>query len=146
MLTAWDVLARYLFKSGSVALQELEWHLFAVMFLLSAGYTLKHEGHVRVDIIYAKLGSRGKAVIDLLGALFFLLPLCGLIIYTSVPFIQNSWAALERSSDPGGLPARYALKAMIPVGFALLFLQGACQLLKNIATLTGASLEEGKKE
>lgn len=146
VLTAWDALARYFFKSGSVALQELEWHVFAVMFLLSAGYTLKHEGHVRVDIIYARLGSRGKAAVDTLGAVFFLLPFCALTIYVSFPFIQNSWAVLERSSDPGGLPARYALKAVIPVGFALLFIQGVCQLARSAAALIGAPLTQEKGE
>ncbi len=135
VVTAYDVLARYIFKAGSVALQELEWHIFSVMFLLTAAYTLKKDAHVRVDLIYARLSARGKAIVDLLGSIFFLLPFCAIIIYTSAGFVESSWAVLEGSGDPGGLPGRYALKAMIIVGFALLGAQGISQAARSLATI-----------
>lgn len=124
-LTFYDVLMRYLFNRGSLALQELEWHLFSVILLLGAAYTLKHREHVRVDLIYAskKLSERQRDYIDLIGNLFFLLPFCALIIYSSVPFLETSYLASERSPDPGGLPFRWLLKSMIPLGFLLLGLQ-----------------------
>ena len=134
LITAWDVLARYFFKSGSVALQELEWHVFSVIFLLSAGYTLQQDGHVRVDIFYSNLSARGKAIIDLAGSLLFLLPFCLLIIISSKGFVMSSWSTGEGSGDPGGLPARYILKAMIPTGFLLLALQGISLSLQSLVT------------
>ncbi|VAX19796.1 TRAP dicarboxylate transporter, DctQ subunit, unknown substrate 6 [hydrothermal vent metagenome] len=144
-VTAWDVTARYLFKSGSVAIQELEWHIFAITFLLSAGYTLKHHAHVRVDIIYARLGKRGQAAIDLFGSLLFLLPFCVLMIYTSTGFIESSWAVRESSGDPGGLPARYILKSMIPVGFLLLGLQGVSLAINSAITIISKPCMEEDK-
>ncbi len=135
LVTVWDVLARYFFKSGSVALQELEWHLFSVIFLLAAGYTLRRDGHVRVDVVYSKLSAKWKAVIDFAGSILFLLPFCFLIIFTSIGFIESSWNAGEGSGDPGGLPARYLLKAMIPIGFSLLALQGISLALQSAMTI-----------
>ena len=129
LLIAYDVLMRYLFHSGSVALQELEWHLFALVFLLGAAYTLKHDQHVRVDVLHhmAWFTPRTKAWVDLFGTLVFLLPLCLLIIHASWPFVVNAYHYAEGSPDPGGLPWRFALKAAIPIGFTLLALQGvAC--------------------
>lgn len=131
LLTAWDVFARYVFKAGSVALQEMEWHIFSVIFLAAAAWTLKNDGHVRVDIFYAKMNARGKAIVDFLGAVFFLLPFCALIIYTSLGFVESSWAVREGSGDPGGLPARYLLKAMIPLGFFMLALQGVSLVISS---------------
>jgi len=143
LLTAYDVLARYAFKSGSVALQELEWHLFSVIFLLGAGYTLTHDAHVRVDIFYAKAPEKVRAAIDLFGALFLLLPFCGLIIWTAWGFTANSFSIREASGDPGGLPARYALKAMIIAGFALVAMAGAAQALKSALRLWGGGEGRG---
>ncbi|MFQ6024732.1 MAG: TRAP transporter small permease subunit, partial [Acidiferrobacterales bacterium] len=82
-VVAWNVFLRYLFHRGSVAMQELEWHLFGPLFLLTAAYTLVHDEHVRVDIFYSRLSARAKAVVDLVGSLLFLLPVCVLIIWTS---------------------------------------------------------------
>ena len=124
LLTAGEAVARYAFNTGSVALQELEWHFFALIFLLGAGYTFLHDGHVRVDIFYARLSGRWKRRIDLIGGIAFLLPTCVLVIWTSIHFVAASWRVLEGSGDPGGLPARYILKAAIPIGFFLLALQG----------------------
>ena len=136
-IIVYDVSMRYLFQIGSVALQELEWHLFSVVFLLGAAYTLKHDGHVRVDILYRshKLTDRQRAWIDLFGTVFFLLPFCLLIIVSAWPFVANSFSMLEGSPDPGGLPYRYLLKAVIPLGFAMIMLQGIANLLQSILYL-----------
>lgn len=137
LIIVYDVLMRYFFQIGSVALQELEWHLFAVLFLLSAAYTLKHDGHVRVDIFYQGrwMNDYRRAWIDLLGTLFFLLPFCILIISSSWPFVERSYMISEGSPDPGGLPFRFILKAAIPMGFLLLALQGISIILLSINTV-----------
>lgn len=134
LLISYDVSMRYLFKSGSIALQELEWHLFSLIFLLGAAYTLKHDNHVRVDLIYRsqRLSDHYRAWINIFGGLFFLIPFCCLVIINSWPFIENSFLLNETSPDPGGLPYRWLLKATIPFGFFLLLLQGLAEILKNI--------------
>lgn len=134
LLVSGDVLSRYLFQKTSVAVQELEWHIFALVFLLAAGYTLKNNAHVRVDFFYQRLGKRGKAFIDLVGCILFLIPGCILVMKSSLPFVESSWAFQEGSPDPGGLPARYILKAAIPVGFFLVFLQGLALLARSALT------------
>jgi TRAP-type mannitol/chloroaromatic compound transport system permease small subunit len=133
LLIGYDVAMRYLFQSGSVALQELEWHLFAVVFLLGGAYTLKHDEHVRVDVLHhGRLGSpRVRAWVDLLGTLLFLMPFCVVVIVSAWPFVHTSFQFAEGSPDPGGLPFRYLLKAMIPLGFALIFLQGIAILIRS---------------
>lgn len=143
LLTAWDVAMRYLFQAGSVRLQELEWHLFALVFLLGSAYTLRHDGHVRVDILFRsrRFGPRGRAVVDLVGTLFFLIPFCVLVIHASLPFVESSWRFGESSPDPGGLPHRWVLKAAIPVGFALLIVQGAAMVIRSVQILAGLRSE-----
>jgi TRAP-type mannitol/chloroaromatic compound transport system permease small subunit len=135
LLVGYDVAMRYLFHRGSVALQELEWHLFALLFLLGAAYTYKHDGHVRVELFYQKLGERGRAWVDLFGNVFFLLPFCALVIWSSWPFVYNAFIFSESSPDPGGLPYRFVLKAAIPLGFLLLALQGVAASLRSAVTL-----------
>ena len=137
LIIGYDVSMRFFFRISSGALQELEWHLFAVIFLLGASYTLKHDGHVRVDIFYRSrwMSDIKRAWVDLLGTVFFLLPFCFLIIVSSLDFVADSYANAERSSDPGGLSHRYLLKAAIPVGFGLLIIQGAAIILKSINTI-----------
>ncbi len=135
LLTAYDTIMRYGFQHGNIALQELEWHLFGVVFLIGAAYTLKEDAHVRVDIIYAKLDERKRAWINLIGALIALIPFSILVIYATKDFVLNSWAVRETSPDPGGLPARYILKAMIPLGFFLLLLQGVAEAARNYVYL-----------
>ncbi|MFQ5893411.1 MAG: TRAP transporter small permease subunit [Nitrospinota bacterium] len=146
-ITAWDVTLRYLFRKGSVALQELEWHLFGPVFLLAAGYTLLHDEHVRVDIFYSRLSPKMKALIDLVGSLLFVIPLCVLLIWTSWGFVAASWRAGEESPDPGGLPARYLLKAVIPLGFLFIGLQALAMAIKSLyilLDLEGADPPEGE--
>jgi TRAP-type mannitol/chloroaromatic compound transport system permease small subunit len=119
-----DVVMRYLFNTSFVFTQELEWHLFGFIFLIGAGYTLLHDGHVRVDIIYQRISPKAQAWIDLIGVIFFLIPGCLMLIDTSWAFTVNAWNVMEGSPDPGGIPFRFLIKGCIPVGFTLILLQG----------------------
>jgi TRAP-type mannitol/chloroaromatic compound transport system permease small subunit len=116
---------------------ELQWVLFGVVFLLGAASTLASDGHVRVDVFYGRLSARARARIDLAGALVLLLPFCGLGVVASWPTVVSSWALLEGSPDPGGLP-RYPIKTLIPFAFAWLGVQGGAQAIKSFAVLRGA--------
>lgn len=151
LLIGYDVTMRYVFHSGSVALQELEWHLFAVVFLIGAAYTLKHDEHVRVDVIYhgRRMNDQRRAWVNLLGTALFLLPFCILVISSALPFVENSYQIGETSPDPGGLTHRYLLKAAIPVGFSLLMLQGIATIIRSLQTifspLPGSSTAENKE-
>jgi TRAP-type mannitol/chloroaromatic compound transport system permease small subunit len=138
LLICYDVAMRYLFQQGSVALQELEWHLFALIFLLGSAYTLKHNDHVRVDLLFHSrfLSDKQRALINIIGNLFFLLPFCFLILYTSWPFVENAFYYQEGSPDPGGLPYRFLLKGSVLVAFGLLILQGLAELCRNILLFT----------
>ena len=135
LITMYDVIMRYIFKAGSIWIQEAEWHLFAANFMLAASWTLLRNGHVRVDLFYVKFSNKTKAWVDLIGSVLFLLPFCILVAYTSIPFVSDSWAILEGSSDPGGLPGRYILKSVIPLTFILLALQGISEIIKNVAVI-----------
>jgi TRAP-type mannitol/chloroaromatic compound transport system permease small subunit len=126
-----DVIFRYAFRKSWVFVQELEWHLFGMVYLLAAGYTMLYNEHVRVDILYTKLAPRTRAWVDFALLWIFFFPSCLLIIYTSWPFVRNSFLVNEGSPDPGGIPARWALKSVIIIGFALLVLQGLSQAVKN---------------
>jgi TRAP-type mannitol/chloroaromatic compound transport system permease small subunit len=145
VMTVIDVTLRYLLRSGSVAVQELEWHMFGFVFLMGAAYTLLHNEHVRVDIFYSRMSPIGRAWVDLFGSLIFCIPLSVLIIWTSIPFVLSSWQFLEGSPDPGGLPARFILKSAIPVGFFLVALQGLSMAAESLLRiLDGESESEGK--
>lgn len=136
LLVSYDVFSRYLLKESMVAIQELEWHIFAIIFLMGAGYTLKEEKHVRVDILYSKLSPERKAVINVIGSLLFLIPFCLMVIYTTKDFVMNSFSMGETSPDPGGLPARFLIKSIIPISFLFILLQGISLLFKSIVTIT----------
>ncbi len=137
LIVFYDTVMRYAFNKGNVALQELEWHLFAIVFLIGAAYTLKESGHVRVDILYVNLSKKTQAWIDFLGVFVLLIPFSVMVILSTKGFIMNSWAIREISPDPGGLPARYILKAMIPLGFSLLIVQGLSEAAKNLMIIMG---------
>jgi len=137
-----DVLMRYLFNITFIALFELEWHLFAILFLAGAGYTLKHDRHVRVDVFYTKFSPKAQAWINFLGTLFFLIPFCIMAIKGSIPYVATSWKLGEGSNDAGGLPARYIIKSAIILGFALLLLQGVSLLIKSLLALLHSPSEE----
>ena len=139
LLVSYDVAMRYFFLSGSVALQEMEWHLFSLIFLIGAAYTLKHDDHVRLDLFYKSklMDDRRRAWVDLFGSIFLLIPFCILIIATAWPFVVQSYIHLEGSPDPGGLPYRWILKASIPLGFTFLLLQGISDIVKNLRAVLG---------
>lgn len=140
-VVCYDVVTRYILRSSSVAVQELEWHIFSVLFLIAAAYTLKMDGHVRVDVFYSIMTPRWKAVIDFAGSLVFLIPFSILVIWTSQNFISMSFMTHETSPDPGGLPYRWLLKAMIPAGFVLVLLQGVAIAVRSFFTMIGRPLD-----
>ena len=147
LIGAYNAVVRYLGRfigSGlsSNAYIEAQWYMFSLLFLLGAAWTLREDSHVRVDVVYSRLSKRGRAWIDLLGGLFFLLPFCAFGLVTSWPSVHNSWTIREVSPDPGGL-ARYPLKAVILVAFVLLAAQGISSVIKAAASLRGGSAEEG---
>jgi len=139
-----DVVMRYLFNTSFVFTQELEWHIFGFIFLIGAGYTLLHDGHVRVDIIYQRLGLKGRAWINLSGVILFLIPGCVMVITTSWKFTMTSFAILEGSPDPGGIPFRFLMKGCIPAGFTLLLLQGLSLGMHSLLQILG--IEDAKEE
>jgi len=139
-----DVVMRYLFKTSFVFTQEMEWHLFAFIFLIGAGYTLLHDGHVRVDIIYQRLGLKGRAWVNLIGVIFFLIPGCWLVISTSWKFVGNAYSVMEGSPDPGGIPYRFIIKGTMTVGYILLLLQGLSMGIHALLQLLG--VETSKEE
>jgi len=132
LLVVYDATARYLFSTGSIALQELEWHLFDVVILLSIAYTLKHNAHVRVDIFYDRFSPKLQAFINIVATLFFILPLSFLIIYIGVGFVEMSFVQHEASSDPGGLKYRWIVKSLMPLAFIFLSLQAFAELFEDI--------------
>ncbi|PYF79996.1 MULTISPECIES: TRAP transporter small permease subunit [Marinomonas] len=138
----YDVLMRYAFNDVSIAMQELEWHLYAAIFLLGIPYGIQHGGHVRVDLIYENLSIRGKAWVDLFGCVFFLIPFTLLVGYYGVGFAHEAYALGETSGDPGGLPYRWIIKAVIPFAFFSMTISGLGMLIRCINVLRGVS-EEG---
>ena len=132
-----DVISRYVFRTTSGGVQELEWYLFGTLYLLAAGYTLLHDEHVRVDIMYSKLTPRRKAWLDFVLFWVFFFPSCLMVIYTAWPFVRTAWSVWEGSPDPGGLPLRWLLKSMIIAGFVLLVVQGISQTIKSFYTAMG---------
>ena len=135
VIVFYDVCMRFLFRAGSTALQELEWHIFALIFLLGAASTYRTNGHVRVEVLYQKFSPRMQLWVNTLGDLFILLPLCFVIINSSLPFVEAAWSYGESSPDPGGLPWRWLIKAAIPAGFVLLALQALFNIAANVGKL-----------
>ena len=131
LLISTDVLLRYVFNFSTAALYEMEWHLFAIIFLLASPYTLQKNKHVRVDVFYNNFSKRKKNIIDLIGNIIFLIPFSFIIFYTSLPFVEDSYSILESSPDPGGLPYRFIVKSIIPIAFFLLMIQGILNTIKN---------------
>ena len=125
------VVLRYGFNIGIIALQELVSYLHAIVFMLGTAYTLQQDGHVRVDIFYRNFSPRAKAWVNSLGGIVFLLPLCGYFLVSSWDFVAQSWAIKESSPEPGGLPAVFLLKSLIPAMALLLSLQAVAEILRN---------------
>jgi len=143
---AYDVAMRYIFHNSSIAMQEVEWHLFAVIMLYGTGYALKHNAHVRVDFLYDNFSPKKQAWINILGVIFFLLPLTLLVIYGSWDFVMDSYTTNEISEDPGGLPYRWIIKAQIPIAFIFLVLCAFNFMLHNINVLKGLEKPLPKEE
>ena len=139
-----DVVMRYAFNTSFVFTQEMEWHLFGFIFLMGAGATLLRDGHVRVDIFYQRFSQRHRAWINLIGVVFFLIPGCIMIILTSLKFVSASFAIMEGSPDPGGIPYRFILKSCIPAGFFLVLLQGFAMGIRSIYHIRGRDLDTGE--
>ncbi len=131
-----NALAKHFLGQGSNAWLEAQWYLFGALFLLGAGYTLKHNGHVRIDVIHQRLSDKTRAWIDLFGGLLFLLPFAGLLAWLSWALFAESWRIQEMSPDAGGL-LRWPVKLMLPLGFGLLFLQGVSEVIKRLGVLRG---------
>lgn len=136
LISAANAVSRYALNLSSNAWLEIQWYLFAALFLLAAGYTLKHNGHVRIDVLYGRRTPRARAWIDLVGGLLFLLPFCVLMTWLSWPGFAESFVSRELSPDAGGL-LRWPVRLMIPFGFALLAAQGVSEIIKRIAFLRG---------
>ncbi len=139
IITTLIVLLRYVFDIGWVAMQESVLFMHSLVFMLGAAYTFKQDGHVRVDIFYQRFTVKTKAWVDLLGTLLLLLPVSGLIIWSSWEYILNSWEIQEGSRNSGGLPGVYLLKSCILMMAILLVLQGIATLLKSLLTILGVS-------
>ena len=137
---AFNAIARYAGTYTGVSLSsnvylELQWYLFSLIFLLGAAYGLNHDHHVRVDVLYGRIGRRARAWIDLIGSVLFLAPFAFVMLWVSWTPVANSWAILETSPDPDGLP-RYPIKTVILLSFFLLLLQAISQIVKNAGILT----------
>lgn len=139
LIATGNALAKHFLGQGSNAWLEAQWYAFGALFLLGAGYTLKHNGHVRIDVLHQRLSARTRAWIDLLGGLLFLLPFAGLLAWLSWSLFAEAWRIQEMSSDAGGL-LRWPAKLMLPVGFGLLFLQGISDIIKQVGIIRGQSI------
>jgi TRAP-type mannitol/chloroaromatic compound transport system permease small subunit len=133
----YDAIMRYFFKSGSIALQEMEWHIFSIVFLFGMAYTLKEDGHVRVDILYDQFSPRWKAVVNISGVLLFLIPLSILIAEGSYWYVHEAYTSGEISGDPGGLTHRWLIKSVIPVSFVFLIVSAIGFVIHNINIFRG---------
>ena len=141
ILTTCVVVLRYGFSIGSIATQEAVTYLHGSVFLLGAAYALKTGAHVRVDIFYRNFGARGKAWVNSLGGIVFLLPLCAFILVSSWGYVIESWGMRETSAEPGGIPAVFLLKTLIPLMAISLALQGMAEILRNALTLVEDAIE-----
>ncbi|TBW58746.1 TRAP transporter small permease subunit [Marinobacter halodurans] len=142
VLTFAVVVMRYLFNHSSIFMQESVMYLHSIVFLLASAYTLKYNEHVRVDILYTRLSGKGKALVDLLGTLFLLMPVTIFIFFASLGYVESSWAIREHSPETSGIPLVYLLKTLIPLMCVLMVIQGVAEVLRNIAVLAGAIPKE----
>jgi len=136
LVSAGNAAFRYLFNLSSNAWLELQWYLFSAVFLLCAGYTLLNDEHIRIDVVSSHLSRRARIWIDIVGTVFFLLPVSIFIMWLSWPVFMNAWTSQEISSNAGGL-IRWPVRLLVPLGFCLLSLQGFSELIKRVAILRG---------
>jgi TRAP-type mannitol/chloroaromatic compound transport system permease small subunit len=139
-----DVIMRYFFHNSSVGMQEMEWHLFSIVILFGVSVSLLDEAHVRVDFLYDRYSARTKATINIIGTIFFLLPLALLILFGSFDFVNDAYQIDEISEDPGGLPYRWIIKAMIPLAFLYLIFTAVGYTIKNINIYRNLPKKAGK--
>jgi TRAP-type mannitol/chloroaromatic compound transport system permease small subunit len=132
-----DVIMRYLFNDVSIGMQELEWHLFAMVFLFGVAYTLKADGHVRVDVFYERLSVKKRAVIDILGTVLFIWPFCYLVASYGIGFAYEAYVINEMSGDPGGLPYRWIIKGMISLSFICVLISSIGFILRALNEYLG---------
>jgi TRAP-type mannitol/chloroaromatic compound transport system permease small subunit len=137
LISAGNAIVRKLFDSSSNALLEIQWYLFAAVFMLGGGYAFLRNAHVRIDFISSRFSARGRNWVDLVGILVFLFPLCYMMSTLGWPLFERAWNTGEMSSNSGGL-IRWPVYGLIPLGFAILFLQGTSELIKRMAFLTGS--------
>ncbi|MDD2905802.1 MAG: TRAP transporter small permease subunit [Sulfurimonas sp.] len=133
LLIVYDASVRYIFSGGSIALQELEWHLFDLIILFGIAYALKEDAHVRVDIFYAHFTAKTKALVGIIASLFFVLPFSILILYIGIDFVSMSFVQNEASSNPGGLEYRFLVKSLLPLSFAFVTLQALKDAKENFS-------------
>jgi TRAP-type mannitol/chloroaromatic compound transport system permease small subunit len=149
LVTCYVVLMRYMFDSGSIAVQEVIMYLNTLIFTIGAAYTLRHDGHVRVDIFYSKAARKSQTLINLAGTFLLLFPVVIFILVYCWNYVAAAWAIHEQSGDPGGLPWVYLLKTLIIVMGMLLLVQGATEVLRQILVLRhspGVSAEAGEDD
>jgi len=146
VLTCLVVIMRYVFNHSSIVLQESAMYLHAMVFLIASAYTLKHDEHVRVDIFYQRLPTKGKALVNLIGTLFLLIPVILFIGWSSWPYIESSWRVLETSSEAAGLPLVFLLKSLILVMVAVLLIQALAEALRSIAELAGVHVDHDHRD
>ena len=139
LITFIVVVLRYVFDYGSIAMQESVTYLHAFVFMLGAAYTLKHDGHVRVDVFYRNMSARKKAWVDLLGTFLLLYPVCLFILFSSWDYVFTSWSLLEESGEAGGLAYVYILKTALLIMPVLLILQGTAIALKSLLIIRNRS-------
>jgi len=145
VISAGNAVVRFTVNYSSNGLLEIQWYLFAAIFMLCSPYTLQKNEHVRIDVLSSKLSPRGLAVIDIIGTLFFLLPMVIVVLWLSLPLVADSYKINEMSSNAGGL-IRWPVKILLPIGFTLLALQGISELIKRIAFLAGMIDDPNNKE
>ncbi|WP_420317511.1 TRAP transporter small permease subunit [Ekhidna sp.] len=137
-----DVILRYTLSITSAASFEMEWHLFAAIFLIGAAYTLSEDKHIRVDVFYHRFSPKSKAWVNLIGTFFLLLPFSFVAFWESLSFVQSSFLLNETSPQPGGLPARWIIKSTIPLGFLLLGLQGISLMINSVTIIINGQQEK----
>ena len=145
VISAGNAVVRFTVNYSSNGLLEIQWYLFAAIFMLCSPYTLQKNEHVRIDVLSSKLSPRGLAVIDIFGTLFFLLPMVIVVLWLSLPLVADSYKINEMSANAGGL-IRWPVKILLPIGFTLLALQGISELIKRIAFLAGMIADPNSKE
>jgi TRAP-type mannitol/chloroaromatic compound transport system permease small subunit len=137
LVSAGNAIVRYTLNTSSNAWLEIQWYLFAAVFLLCSGYTFLHNEHIRIDVVSGRLSRRTQVWIDIFGTIFFMLPMTGYITWLSWPIFVNAWVSGEISGNAGGL-IRWPVRLLVPLGFFLLFAQGLSELIKRVAFLRGS--------